>query len=43
MTILAQSAVITDAPRLWGDQLFTPGLGLLGLGTLVYLFLKQLK
>lgn len=41
-TILAQAAEVVDAAKGWGDQLPALGLGLLGMGALVYFFLRHL-
>jgi hypothetical protein len=41
--VIAQSADALDAARSWGDQLPALGLGLLGFGILVWLFLRRLK
>jgi len=43
MTILAQSAELVDAAKGWGDQLPALALGLLGMGLLVYFFLRHLS
>lgn len=40
--VLAQAAEVVDAAKGWGDQLPALGLGLLGMGALVYFFLRHL-
>lgn len=40
--LFAQAAEVVDAAKGWGDQLPALGLGLLGMGALVYFFLRHL-